>query len=118
MSSLIRPMLVRRTTYLSGLAAEIGGFSDRDRLGSIGQEQIFEKERGEVGAAAQPGLAIHGERLLTHGPLARLAKLGNFFVPQPLQLQQRNLALGRRQPPAVELMIDGGAQTLQHMLRL
>src|SRR5262249_20244949 len=86
--------------------------------GLVGQEQIFEKERGEVAAAAESGLAIDDQRLLPDGPLARVPKLCDFLMSETLELEQRHVPLGRRQSPPIELPVDGRPQSLEHALRL
>src|SRR5215831_6739133 len=82
------------------------------------QQKVFEEEGGEVGAATEPGLPVDREGLLADGSLARGAQLCDLFMPQALQLQQRDLALGRREAPLLELAIDGRAKALEHILGL
>jgi hypothetical protein len=83
-----------------------------------GQKEVFEEERGQIGPAVQARFSINGQRLLAHRAFARLAELGDGLVPQPLELEQRDLTFGRREPPFVELTIDGNAQAGQHVLRV
>src|SRR5262245_36164950 len=82
------------------------------------QEQILEKERGEVAPAIEARLPVDGQRLLADGALAGVPELGNGAMPEPFQLQQRDLALGACQPPAIELAIDGASKALERRLRL
>src|SRR5215472_13445413 len=82
------------------------------------QQEVFEEESGKVGAATEPGLPVDGEGLLTDGPLARVAQLCDLLMPKPLQLQQGDVAFGRREAPLLELTIDGRAEALEHILRL
>src|SRR5262245_46895832 len=82
------------------------------------QQEVFQKECGEISPAAEPGLAINGEGLLTDRSLARGSKLGDLLMSQSLELQQRDIALGGRQTPLVELAVDGRAEPLQHVSSL
>src|SRR5262245_23841813 len=61
------------------------------------QEQILEKERGEVAPAIEARLPVDGQRLLADGALAGVPELGNGAMPKPFQLQQRDLPLGASQ---------------------
>src|SRR6266853_3846226 len=82
------------------------------------QQEVFEEERGEVGPAAEAGLAVDREGLLANGALACLAQLGDFLVSQALELEEGDVALGGGQTPLVELPIDGDAESLEDILRL
>lgn len=93
-------MLLRQMTYVSG------------------QEKIFEEKCREVRPAAESRFPINGQRLLPDRPLARVAQLGYGLVPEPLQLQERDLALGGRQTPSIELPIHRRTQPFEHVLRL
>src|SRR5713101_9831858 len=83
-----------------------------------GQKKVFEEERGQIRPAVQARFPIDGQRLLAHRAFARLAELGDGLVPQPLELEQRYFAFGRREPPFIELTIYGDAQASQHVLRV
>src|SRR5262249_37108861 len=56
--------------------------------------------------------------LLPDGSLARLAQLGDLPVAQSLQLKKRHVAFGGCQPPAIELLVDGSAESGEEVLRL
>src|SRR5438105_3358590 len=82
------------------------------------QEEVLEEERREIGASRKTGLPVNRERLLADCPLACLAQVSDFLMPETLELEQRDVAFSRRQAPLVELGVDGYAQALEHVLRL
>src|SRR5262245_19538918 len=81
------------------------------------KQEIFEEEGGEVAAAVEARLPVDGQRLLPDSALAGIPQLGNGAMTETLQLEQRDLALGPRQPPALELAIDRASKSVQRRLR-
>ena len=80
-------------TYNGGVSAPRGASSLVNGCGALREKKIFEEERRQIRSARKSRLAIHGERLLTYGALARMPKLGNLLVTKALELEQRDLTL-------------------------
>ena len=68
-------------------------------LGLRRQEQILEKECGQLSAARQVRFAVHGHGVLADRTLAPAEQRRDFLVAVPLQEKEGHLALGRRQVP-------------------
>ena len=85
---------------------------------AAGQQQILEKKCREIRAAVESRFSVNGQRLLADRPFARVPQLGNGFVTQSFQLQQRDFTLGGCQTPSLELSIHRRAQPFERLLRL
>ena len=62
------------------------------------------------------GLSVHGTGLLTGRGFADLAQPRNVLVAAAFEQEQRNVFLGRRQTPALELLVDLRRETSEQIL--
>src|SRR6266540_433945 len=82
------------------------------------QEEVLEEEGRELGPAGESRLAIHRERLLANGAVARAPQAGHLLQGEALEEEKRHLSLSRGELPALELAVDGGPEASQHVLGL
>ncbi len=81
------------------------------------QQEILEKEGGELGSSREAGLAVDGHGVLAHGALALLLRCRDLLVAEALQKKQGYLALGGRQVPLPKLCVDLLTEPAQQLLR-
>jgi len=81
------------------------------------KEQVLEEESRELGPSAEVRFSVHGERLLSCGPLGGAARVRDLLHAQTFEQQDGDVALGVGQRPSVALTLDRSAETLERALR-
>jgi hypothetical protein len=94
--------------FESGGLRSVSGFRSRGFLpGAVARkDEILEEEGRQLGAARETGLPVDGHGVLPSRPFASVRDLCDSLVTVALQQEQGHLALGRGQPPCVELPVD------------
>src|SRR6476646_3107713 len=75
------------------------------------------RKNAELRSISQTGFAIDREGLLSDGCFAGCSRCSRLFVAEPLEQQQSDFPLGRRQSPSSELAVDGFPESAQRFLR-
>ena len=67
----------------------------------------------QLGPTLQTRLLVHRHRVLPHGALAPAGGGRDLLVPASLEQEKRNLPLGGRELPGVELLVHRSPQPFQ-----
>src|SRR5690242_10927210 len=78
-----------------------------------GQHDALEEEGRELGAAAEPGLLVDGDRMLANRALAAPRLVRDHLVALPLEETQRHVALGGGEAPRIEALVHRATEPLE-----